>query len=861
MMCDNNEDTAVVAVGDAPPDASSPSITTTNNQVSSYFDCGTRNAISELLGNQCEEEEDGLDETMTFSDLSDPSRSIWIVTTAALPWRTGTAVNPFLRALYFVKRRLHLYQSKEMKDKPGKVTLVIPWLLDLNDAQKLYGDIITRSGQEGKEQQLEWIKNYADEMCNMKQEMEYLNILFYNAAYWPAFGSIFPTVDICSLIPSDEADVAILEEPEHLNWMRVPDSDYNGNDANEKDNNDDDADAIAAPDDIAVDNDDDDNADDNTDDNTDNKVPKKDDKVQQTSNSDSVTSTTSETGDGARNSLKSGDQSHQDGSSEVKDGDQEDDQISQSSQASEQKLNELGWAHKFKFVVGVIHTNYTAYMKQYGIGTTIVAAPVIKALSSMVVRAYCHKVIRLSGVIPSYAKWKEVTCNVHGVRGDFLDGSRNADVSDKNEEQNHNSDDGDESGDDDCAPIYFIGKLLWAKGFDKMLKVQETFRKARPNKEYFRIDVYGGGPDEIEIRRAFHGRLQPPKILSDSENASVAGGESEELEVVTSDLGQDILMTSRSIRSELLRLTKSGDEVMSEYYSNAKNYINAGFEVVVAVEDESVSPSEDIIIERRELVDDNPEAGVTDNENSSKKINPISILSDVSGKSISTGIATTKAVKSLADSALKAGLAMTFTQDELGDSNHGDIQSQPSYRFDPPKTIYELRRTPLPARFLGVKDHAMLREMKYKIFMNPSITEVLCTTTAEALAMGKFVIIPKHISNEFFFQFPNCLAYETLRECVEMIQWALDNEPSPLMEEEAHIFTWDAATDRMIEASIVTKREARDRNIGGFDKADSRMAWIHSQGGKKSNFIKTTFFGQAVDKDGTQKEEIALSEA
>jgi hypothetical protein len=65
----------------------------------------------------------------------------------------------------------------------------------------------------------------------------------------------------------------------------------------------------------------------------------------------------------------------------------------------------------------------------------------------------------------------------------------------------------------------------------------------------------------------------------------------------------------------------------------------------------------------------------------------------------------------------------------------------------------------------------------------------------------------------------------------------------------------------MIEASIVTKREARDRNIGGFDKADSRMAWIHSQGGKKSNFIKTTFFGQAVDKDGTQKEEIALSEA
>lgn len=28
--------------------------------------------------------------------------------------------------------------------------------------------------------------------------------------------------DICSLIPKKEADVAILEEPEHLNWFRLP---------------------------------------------------------------------------------------------------------------------------------------------------------------------------------------------------------------------------------------------------------------------------------------------------------------------------------------------------------------------------------------------------------------------------------------------------------------------------------------------------------------------------------------------------------------------------------------------------------------------------------------------------------------
>ena len=49
-----------------------------------------------------------------------------------------------------------------------------------------------------------------------------MKIMFYSSNYNESMGSIFPSVDICALIPDNEADVAILEEPEHLNWLRVP---------------------------------------------------------------------------------------------------------------------------------------------------------------------------------------------------------------------------------------------------------------------------------------------------------------------------------------------------------------------------------------------------------------------------------------------------------------------------------------------------------------------------------------------------------------------------------------------------------------------------------------------------------------
>jgi len=421
---------------------------------------------------------------LPHTDISDKSKKLWIVTTASLPWMTGTAVNPLLRAAYL---------TQERREAGGSVTILLPWLERLSDRESVYGKkhaFVNETDQEL------FIRSWLKDVANMGEASVDLNIRWYVAWLQRAENSIYSMGDITALIPNDEVDICVLEEPEHLNWYRAPGE---------------------------------------------------------------------------------------------------------------------SWTNKFKHVVGIVHTNYYFYAQEQP--AALIRAPGMRLLSSWMCRAHTHRLIKLSATLDPLAPEKELVENVHGVRRAFLDYGRNL------TSRLLSSEDKDIpvfGPDVDDPKIYFIGKMLWSKGVALLMDLLKYAEDSAGLS--VKIDMYGGGPNK--------------------EEAEIKGN--------------------------------------------------------------------------------------------------------------------------------KMNLNMTF---------HGPL------------------------------DHVLLADT-HKIFINPSTSEVLCTTVAEALAMGKFVIVPSHPSNNFFTQFPNCLPYSNQDEFVGNLYYAMTHAPEPLSEEYSYALTWEAATKRFEAAAAVSVEEA-----------------------------------------------------
>ena len=568
------------------------------------------------------------DETTNILSTSNERRNCWIVTTAALPWRTGTSINPLLRALFLIKR-FDEDREKGILNVPSGVHLMIPWLVDAHDRRYLYSEENSFcDGVEGKRRQTEFIRDWSVRYAKMPRSLVYekLKIWYYPAKYHSSLGSIFPLISICSLIPDEDADICILEEPEHLNWI--------------------------------------------------------------------PTSTL-------------------------------DEDVVKRMSPDKQRSSKC-WNEKFGLVVGIAHTNYSAYTKGHG---DILVSPALQALSSAVVRAYCDKVILLSSTLETFGHSCEIVKNIHGVRSDFFQICSN----------------------EDRGPVkaYFVGKLLWSgKGFDKLYEYQHAFRKATG--KFFDIDVYGSGSDENYIRQMF-------LIEKRSENSSNL----DSIDEMSYSLLVESLMSSSTSLREFLR-------------------------------DEEI-----LLLDLGESKRSDPQT---------------SIIKNLTEKSLDLGSKTVQAIIKFGKSAI----------------------------FGNQHTLIETNGEKIPARFLGVKDHSFLTG--YSIFVNTSTTEVLCTTTAEALAMGKWVIIPQHRSNLFFEQFDNCLSYNDVNSFINNMEVALRSDPKPMRKDMIDILTWEAATQRLIDATeLYDVSEKIKRKNTGFK-------WGHQEASKLLNHgLLKNFFWTAPE--------------
>ncbi|SHN09944.1 hypothetical protein SAMN05444272_4084 [Roseibium suaedae] len=106
-------------------------------------------------------------------------------------------------------------------------------------------------------------------------------------------------------------------------------------------------------------------------------------------------------------------------------------------------------------------------------------------------------------------------------------------------------------------------------------------------------------------------------------------------------------------------------------------------------------------------------------------------------------------------------------------------------------------------RFLGANRRFWSDIGPYRVMVNPSRSEVLCTATADALVAGRHVVLPDCPGNLPFKAYPNAHFYDDLDGAVSALQSALQvlpEDPAAIRKD----FDWMSACRRLAELGGLT---------------------------------------------------------
>ena len=398
------------------------------------------------------------------------------------------------------------------------------------------------------------------------------------------------------------------------------------------------------------------------------------------------------------------------------------------------------WSDKFKHVVGVVHTNYLEYARTEENGRAKEA--VLKVINSWVSRVHCHKIIKLSDAVQDFPRSE--TMNVHGVSPVFLDvGEKKAAAAAAAAEA---AAEAAAKKKKDAAAASAVGRAV------NRVLASLTARHVTAGAAAASAEANSNASAALKTKQRGRGGGPGGGYFGSGSKRGKRGHGGSEGDAGTTDGNDDSAEASAAAAASRDGNAGGGEgEIFSKgCYFLGKVVWGKGFHELLQRVEEHNSSAE--------------------------------------------------------------GSSCPLEMDVYGSGE--DLES----------VTRRARDKNLPLQFRGRVDHASDQMHDYKVFINPSLSDVVATTTAEALAMGKFAIVAEHPSNVFFSTFPNCMTYSTPEEFTQCVKRALSTDPRPLSRRDHYRLSWEAATDRFLDAAELGEEQRNGPGTGRGDRMAEVMA-------------------------------------